>query len=81
MRLPIAAFVLAVVLALGACGPKYEYPSSFKSSFMDNCLQTSGDKRSYCECALGYLQDNVPYTDALSGEGMSDAVDACAGKA
>ena len=74
--------VLAVSAFIsGACGPKYDYPESFKSSFMTNCLATSGGKESYCDCAIGWLQDNVPYTEALAGEGMDGAINACIGEA
>lgn len=72
--------IVLFVLLLAACGPKYDYPDGFKNSFTSSCLQTSGGESGYCDCALGWLQDNIPYADAAQGEGISDAVSACAGE-
>jgi hypothetical protein len=33
-----------LVLFSVACGPKHDYPDSFKDSFMASCLETSGGR-------------------------------------
>jgi hypothetical protein len=71
----MAAGILLV--AAIACGHKYDYPDSFKESFMVNCRITSLGQEDYCQCALDYLQDNVSYALALGGFGQSEAASAC----
>jgi hypothetical protein len=48
---------------------------------MTSSLATSGGQSDYCECALDYLQENVPYAEVTSGASYDAAISACAGEA
>jgi hypothetical protein len=47
---------------------KFPYPQTTIDTFVDQCTTSSGGKRKVCECAIGELQDTLPYADFLAAD-------------
>lgn len=68
------------LLGLGGCGggEGRAYPADGRQLILESCLESSGGHQDYCDCFVEYLEENVPYDDAIEGEGSAAAIESCA---
>jgi hypothetical protein len=57
------------------------YPASAENSILGDCEQNGGEPASFCQCNLGWLEANIPYSmfvqDPATFERQADAYASC----
>jgi hypothetical protein len=93
--LAVAALVLGVSFGVAACGGSNPapspsptppggsvYPASAQNTILNDCEQAYGQPpTSYCQCNLGWLETNIPYSmfeqDPATFEQQADGYASC----